>query len=94
MNLDLKSERLLLRPFAETDSDVAIELFTDPAVIRYVCETYRSSRWSKKCRNTQNGALGGALVLGVWLSGRHRRNLEWPSSCHCPSKKTTGTGIW
>jgi len=68
MNLDLKSERLLLRPLAETDSDVAIELFTDPAVIRYVCETYTEQqvlveempKYTKRCAG---GCIGAWCVV-------------------------------
>ncbi len=68
MNLNLKSERLLLRPLAETDSDVAIELFTDPAVIRYVCETYTEQqvvveempKYTKRCAG---GCIGAWCVV-------------------------------
>ncbi len=34
MNLVLESERLLLRPFAETDLGLAIEILTDPVAVR------------------------------------------------------------
>ena len=64
MNLDLKSERLLLRPFAETDSDVAIELFTDPAVIRYVCETYTEQQVVEEMPKYTKRCAGGCI--GAW----------------------------
>ncbi len=64
MNLDLKSERLLLRPLAETDSDVAIELFTDPAVIRYVCETYTEQQVVEELPKYTKRCAGGCI--GAW----------------------------
>ncbi len=64
MNLDLKSERLLLRPLAETDSDVAIELFTDPAVIRYVCETYTEQQVVEEMPKYTKRCAGGCI--GAW----------------------------
>ena len=39
MNLVLTSERLLLRPLAETDLDLALETFGDPVVMRCVTKT-------------------------------------------------------
>ncbi len=38
MNLDLMSERLLLRPLAESDLDLEIEMGTDAEVMKYVGE--------------------------------------------------------
>jgi len=36
MKLELHTERLLLSPVAPTDLDVALEMFTDPEVVKYV----------------------------------------------------------
>ncbi len=36
MNLDLMTERLRLKPLAQTDVDIAVEMFTDPAVVKYM----------------------------------------------------------
>ena len=35
MNLELFSERLALIPFAPTDPDLCLEMFTDPKVLKY-----------------------------------------------------------
>ena len=35
MNLELTSERLLLRPLAERDLDLCLEMFLDPEVLKY-----------------------------------------------------------
>lgn len=38
MELELFAERLRLTPLAVTDLDVALELWTDPEVVKYVCD--------------------------------------------------------
>ena len=64
MKLDLTSERLLLRPLAESDLDLAIELFTDPAVMKHVEGVSTKEEIAKDLpRDIQRGA-GGAI--GVW----------------------------
>jgi len=38
MNLELHTNRLVLTPFATTDLDLALEMWTDPEVVKYVCD--------------------------------------------------------
>ena len=38
MKLELHTERLLITPLAPTDLDLALELWTDPEVVEYVCD--------------------------------------------------------
>ncbi len=38
MNLILETDRLILRPLAAEDLDIAIALWTDPDVARYVAD--------------------------------------------------------
>jgi len=38
MKLELHTERLLLTPLATTDLDLALELWTDAEVVKYVCD--------------------------------------------------------
>ncbi len=64
MNLDLKTERLLLRPLAETDSDVGIEMLTDPAVTRYVCQTYTEEQVIEEMPTVTKRCAGGCI--GIW----------------------------
>ncbi len=64
MKLDLKTERLLLRPLAETDSDVGIEMFTDPAVTRYICETYTEEQVIEEMATVTKRCAGGCI--GIW----------------------------
>ena len=64
MELDLTTERLLLRPVALSGIDQAIKMFTDPAVMKYVGEVKtpdeiidRMPTWVKR---------GGGGCIGVW----------------------------
>ena len=64
MNLDLMSERLLLRPLAEGDLDVEIEMGTDAEVMKYVGEldteellVHQMPKFIRRC-------AGGCI--GVW----------------------------
>jgi ribosomal-protein-alanine N-acetyltransferase len=64
MNLKLQTERLRLRPLANDDIDLCLEMFTDPDVLKYaggaVTEgEIRSSmsNWTKR---------GGNGCIGVW----------------------------
>ncbi len=36
MNLDLMTERIILTPLALTDVDLALEMFTDPDVVKFI----------------------------------------------------------
>jgi len=64
MNLVLRSERLLLRPLAESDLDLGIELLTDPAVTKYVCKTYTEDRVAEEMPTVVKRCAGGAI--GIW----------------------------
>ena len=64
MELDLVTERLLLRPATLSDVDLATEMFTDPAVVRYAAKqmtpdeiTDRMPKWVKR---------GGGGCIGIW----------------------------
>lgn len=64
MNLMLESERLLLRPLAEGDLDVCFEIFTDPAVMQFVGETYTRDRVVEELPTAMR--RGGRGCIGVW----------------------------
>jgi RimJ/RimL family protein N-acetyltransferase len=64
MNLVLKSERLLLRPLAEIDLDLDVEMLTDPAVTRYVCKTYTEEQVAEEMPTVVKRCAGGAI--GIW----------------------------
>ncbi len=65
MNLQLMTVRLTLRPLATTDVDLCVDLFTDPAVVKYAGEetmdeakiSAEMSVWTKR---------GGNGCIGIW----------------------------
>ena len=79
MNLTLKSERLLLRPLAETDLDVAVEIFTDPSVMKYAGKTYTRDQVVEDLPTAMKRCAGGSI--GVWCV------------IHCSSREKLGTAI-
>ncbi|MEQ9260913.1 MAG: GNAT family N-acetyltransferase [Roseovarius sp.] len=69
MSLFLETERLKLRPFWLQDKDIAVELFTDPAVTRYVYGNAFSydEILEQLPLETRRGAGGR---LGIWCAMR------------------------
>lgn len=64
MNLELTSERLLLRPLTESDLNVSVEILTDPAVMKYVGEPYNRDRVVRELPTVMKRSAGGAI--GIW----------------------------
>ena len=64
MNLNLESERLLLRPLAETDVDLEIEIGTDPEVMKYVAEPDTNESVVQQMPNFVKRGAGGCI--GIW----------------------------
>jgi RimJ/RimL family protein N-acetyltransferase len=64
MTLVLKSERLLLRPLAESDLDLGIEILTDPEVMRYVAKTLTREEVAEEMPTFVRRCAAGAI--GIW----------------------------
>jgi ribosomal-protein-alanine N-acetyltransferase len=72
MNLELQSERLLLRPLSESDLDISVEILTDPQVMRYV--TAQVMRYVTAAYTREQVAeempvalkRGGGGCIGIW----------------------------
>ena len=64
MNLNLATERLLLTPFAESDLDIAIEILTDPDVMKYVDGVFTEERVVEEMPMVLRRAGGGCI--GIW----------------------------
>lgn len=64
MNLVLTTERLLITPLSEADVDIAIELWTDPAVVRYVCDPATEDEIREEMAITTK--RGGNGCIGIW----------------------------
>ncbi len=64
MRLELERERLLLLPLAETDWDLGIEMFTDPAVMKYVGGASTRERVMGQMAVVTRRCAGGSI--GIW----------------------------
>jgi RimJ/RimL family protein N-acetyltransferase len=64
MNLELQSERLLLRPLSESDLDISIEVLTDPEVMRYVAAVYTREQVVEEMSVVLK--RGGGGCIGIW----------------------------
>lgn len=64
MNLILTSERLLLRPLAACDLDIAVDILTDPAAMKYVTKTYTREQVAEELPINVRRCAGGAI--GIW----------------------------
>jgi len=64
MNLNLSSERLSLNPLESTDLDLCLEMFTDPAVVKYADGLMSESTIKGEMSNwTKRGGNG---CIGIW----------------------------
>ena len=64
MKLELESERLFLRPLAESDLDIAIEILTNQDVMRYVAKTNTEEQVVQELETCMRRGAGGAI--GIW----------------------------
>ena len=64
MELVLKSERLLLRPLAEGDLDLSLDLLTDPAVMKYAGKARSREQLVRQMPLSLRCCAGGAI--GIW----------------------------
>ena len=64
MNLEIHTERLLLTPYAMSDLDIAVEIWTDPEVLKYICEPADYDTMVEEMPNAiKRGGNGG---IGIW----------------------------
>ena len=70
MKLELPSERLILTPLELTDVDLAVELWTDPDVVRYICDVPTEAEVRQEMPDTiRRGGDGG---IGIWCIADRR----------------------
>jgi len=70
MKLELHTERLLLTPFALTDLDLALEMWTDPEVAKYVGGVMTEAEIRQQMSDvTKRGGNGG---IGLWCIADRR----------------------
>ena len=64
MNLELVSKRLHLTPLDTSDIDLSLEMFTDPQVVKYVCDLMDESAIRAEMSNWLK--RGGDGCIGIW----------------------------
>jgi len=65
MELKLLSDRLMMTPLESTDVDFAVELWTDPEVVRYICDIPTEEEIRQEMPDTiRRGSTG---EIGIWL---------------------------
>jgi ribosomal-protein-alanine N-acetyltransferase len=77
MNLELLTARLRLTPLIDTDIDLSLEMFTDPEVVKFVCDLMSEdeirtemSNWTKR---------GGNGCIGIWCISDRSTNEKYGS---------------
>ena len=64
MKLELFTDRLFLRPLALTDSDLSVELWTDPEIVKYICDVATEEEIRREMPDTIR--RGGEGAIGIW----------------------------
>ncbi len=68
MNLEFESERLSYTPLTSDDLDIALALFTDEAVTRYVCDVHTPAQVKQSMADSVR--RGGDGCIGIWCVRR------------------------
>jgi len=64
VNLELETGRLFLRPFVEGDWEMALEMFTDPEVMKFVAHVSSEEVLAEEMKVAIRRGAGGRI--GVW----------------------------
>ena len=82
MNLNLQSHRLSLMPFTPDDIDLSVEMFTDPAVVKYAGGVMSErqiranlSNWTRR---------GGDGCIGIWTVSDRETGEKYGSAALLP----------
>ncbi len=82
MKLELYTERLLLTQLAPTDFDLALEMWTDPEVVEYVCDLMNKDTISKEMSDwTKRGGNG---CIGIWRISDRETGEKYGSAMLLP----------
>ena len=80
MELELFSERLRITPLVADDLDIALELWTDPEVVKYICDVPTEAEIRREMPDSLRSA-GGTRHKGHWnwkLRGLRRNCAAFP----------------
>ena len=82
MKLVLLSDRLILTPLELTDIDLAIELWTDPEVVRYICDVPTEAEIRREMPDSiKRGGNGG---IGIWCIANRKTGEKLGSTYLLP----------
>jgi len=70
MKLDLFSERLILTPLQLSDIDLAVDLWTDPEVVKYICDVPTEAEIREEMPDSIR--RGGNGCIGIWCIADRR----------------------
>ena len=73
MNLVLHTNRLQLSPLASSDLDISLQMFTNPHVVKYVCDLMTETEIRQEMSNWIK--RGGNGCIGIWCVS-HRESGE------------------
>ncbi len=82
MDLDLITDRLRLTPLSWCDLDLAIEMFTDPDVVKYVCDLMDEDMVRAEMSNSVR--RGGDGWIGIWCVSDRKTGEKLGSSFLLP----------
>lgn len=82
MNLNLHSKRLTLAPFTRGDLDLSVEMFTDPAVVRYAGKVMSEPEIKEKASNWTR--RGGDGCIGIWTVSDRMTGEKYGSAALLP----------
>ncbi len=94
MNLDLQSQRLVLKPFTPDDLDLSLAMWTDPAVVKYAGGVMTESAIRESMPNwTKRGGNG---CIGIWTISDRETGEKYGSAALLPmpvEEKLTDYGL-
>jgi len=82
MSLTLLTDRLRLTPLVDADIDLSLEIFTDPVVVKYVCDLMTEAQIRQEMSNwTKRGGNGG---IGIWRIAHRKTGEKFGSALLLP----------
>lgn len=82
VNLELHSQRLVLAPYSRDDIDLSLEMFTDPAVVKYAGEVMSESAVKRSVANWTR--RGGDGYIGIWTVSDRGTGEKYGSAALLP----------
>ena len=82
MELELFTERLRITPIVADDLDIALDLWTDPEVVKYICDVPTEAEIRQEMPDaTKRGGNGG---IGIWCMADRRSGEKLGSAYLLP----------